>query len=236
MKTIKQWNEDSQEFQKPNILSDPTTYITITFPWQSSDGCIQFTYMGREFYSDLLKQVLDLSFQQNWNQNSALTKIFNYSHLDIPNTDSQVSNQIILYGNYGSGKSHILMALGADLHCTFSLMSDGKLRVVVIACCEDLVKSNYVNSFKKALLLAFANDKDTRLKIIRIQDSNGLVNFCNDLTFENIKLYFILDQADALDEISNQNQSSEVLKVIEKMCANHLIIKGVPANHENAKV
>jgi len=134
--------------------------------------------------------------------------------------------KLFVYGTVGYGKSHILSAIACFLFRT------GK-RVVFLPDCRQLAVDP-VKYIKFALLLTYANDDAKIREINACEDFCQIINFCESLYEE--KLYFIVDQMNALDELDNTEVSSEkkqqTRENLDKMVDNHFYIKSSSANYK----
>ncbi|PKK59642.1 hypothetical protein RhiirC2_820485 [Rhizophagus irregularis] len=134
--------------------------------------------------------------------------------------------KLFVYGTVGYGKSHILSAIACFLFRT------GK-RVVFLPDCRQLAVDP-VKYIKFALLLTYENDDAKIREINACEDFCQIINFCESLYEE--KLYFIVDQMNALDELDNTGVSLEIKQQIrrdiDKMTNHHFYIMSSSANNK----
>ena len=167
-----------------------------------------FEYMGRERFGNLWEHVQSLQI------GSGLSQLF-------------------LYGNMGSGKSHMLAALVCLL---FRL---GNRPVYIPDYWQMLldplpyIQSALLCSFADAPSLAFRN------KIRSFQKINDAIIFCRNLG--TMRLYFIIDQMNTLEEelpntdsVSNPDKQ-ELRAFLHRISTGHYSITSASANYRTAQ-
>ncbi|CAG8660646.1 1384_t:CDS:1, partial [Diversispora eburnea] len=132
--------------------------------------------------------------------------------------------EMFIYGTVGYGKSHILTAIACFL------LRSGK-RVVYLPDCRKLAvdPTEYIQS---ALFLTYVDDDAKTNKINACESFDQIIKFCRSL---DEKLYFIVDQMNALDEYNdtgiNTNLKQKIKGDIDRMCWGHFYIKSSSANN-----
>jgi hypothetical protein len=133
--------------------------------------------------------------------------------------------KLFVYGTVGYGKSHILSAIACFLFRT------GR-RVVFLPDCRQLAVDP-VKYVKYALFLTYSDDET------KINEINGYKDFCQIIDFcESLdeKLYFIVDQINALDEKDDTgvslNVKEQIRRDIDKMVDSHFYIMSSSANNK----
>ncbi|EXX67380.1 uncharacterized protein OCT59_004648 [Rhizophagus irregularis] len=131
--------------------------------------------------------------------------------------------KLFVYGTVGYGKSHILSAIACFLFRT------GR-RVVFLPDCRQLAVDP-VDYTKSALFLAYHDDDAKINEINSCENFENIVDFCKKLQFKE-KLYFIVDQMNALDELDNTGVSLKIKQQINKMSNYHYYIMSFSANNK----
>lgn len=141
-----------------------------------------------------------------------------------------------IYGTMGYGKSHILAAM------TCYLIRTGKY-VVYLPDCRAFTYDP-LKYIKSALLLTFTYKVDEFKTILDCEKLEDIVDFCNTLGLYDRRLYFIVDQFNALDYDEGINNAFDndisthekkiVYDLINKMTTEHYIIKSASANNKSA--
>ncbi|PKK57888.1 hypothetical protein RhiirC2_763739, partial [Rhizophagus irregularis] len=133
--------------------------------------------------------------------------------------------KLFIYGTVGYGKSHILTAIACFLFRT-------RRRVVFLPDCRQLAVDP-VEYIKLALFLTYENDDVKISEINACEDFCQIIKFCKSL---EEKLYFIVDQMNALDEGDNTGISLEkkrqIRENLDKMVDNHFYIMSSSANNK----
>ncbi|POG61805.1 hypothetical protein GLOIN_2v1786107 [Rhizophagus irregularis DAOM 181602=DAOM 197198] len=133
--------------------------------------------------------------------------------------------KLFVYGTVGYGKSHILSAIACFLFRT------GK-RVIFLPDCRQLALDP-VDYVKSALFLAYQDNNTKINEINSCEKFDDIINFCKPL---NEKLYFIVDQMNALDEQDNTGISLEIKQQIrrdlDRMSNYHYYIMSSSANNK----
>uniref|UniRef100_U9UR05 Crinkler effector protein N-terminal domain-containing protein n=1 Tax=Rhizophagus irregularis (strain DAOM 181602 / DAOM 197198 / MUCL 43194) TaxID=747089 RepID=U9UR05_RHIID len=136
--------------------------------------------------------------------------------------------KLFVYGTVGYGKSHILSAIACFLFRT------GR-RVVFLPDCRQLAVDP-VDYVKSALFLAYHDDDAKINEINSCENFENIVDFCKKLQFKE-KLYFIVDQMNALDEFDNTGVNSKTKQQIrcdiDKMSNYHYYIMSSSANNKS---
>ncbi|RUS24678.1 hypothetical protein BC938DRAFT_473241, partial [Jimgerdemannia flammicorona] len=139
--------------------------------------------------------------------------------------------KLFIFGSIGYGKSHILAAM------VCLLLQQGK-RVVFLPDCRPMAMffSEYL---KSALLLTFADSVYYQKKIYNCMSVNDIVSFSLELAKEQIHLYFIVDQFNALDNDENDNEritneDKSVKGDLGRIAYNHFYIMSASANCKSA--
>ncbi|KAF8333265.1 hypothetical protein F5887DRAFT_994782 [Amanita rubescens] len=170
----------------------------------SEEPVMMFEYMGRERFGSLWDKV------QSFRLGSG-------------------SSQLFLYGNMGSGKSHMLAALACLL---FHL---GK-RPVYLPDCRQML-TNPLPYIQSAMLCSFADPSSLarRDEIRSFQNMDDASKFCGNL---NTRLYFIVDQINALeqeeinaDPVSN-SAKQDLWAFLRKIAVGHYRITSASANYK----
>ena len=131
-----------------------------------------------------------------------------------------------VYGTKGYGKSHILAT--AVVH----LQSVENQRVVFLPQCHDLATQNTLEYIRAALLLAFADDDDTALRILTCPDEASLVTLANTKKF-----ILVADQVNSVEESSkiDADKKRDVKRLLDQLAINdRLIIRGFSASNQTA--
>lgn len=167
-----------------------------------------FEYMGRERFGKLWANV------QSFRIGSGLSRLF-------------------LYGNMGSGKSHMLAALACLL---FRL---GNHPVYIPDCRQMLMDPlSYIQS---ALLCSFADAPSLALrdKIRSFKNTSDALTFCSNLGTR--RLYFIIDQINALEEelpnadSASNSRKEELRTFLQAIPVGHYKITSASANYRTAR-
>ncbi|CAB5179533.1 unnamed protein product [Rhizophagus irregularis] len=136
--------------------------------------------------------------------------------------------KLFVYGTVGYGKSHILSAIACFLFRT------GR-RVVFLPDCRQLAVDP-VDYTKSALFLAYHDDDAKINEINSCENFENIIDFCKKLQFKE-KLYFIVDQMNALDELDDTGVSLEIKqqirRYIDKMSNYHYYIMSSSANNKS---
>ncbi|RUS13751.1 hypothetical protein BC938DRAFT_477695, partial [Jimgerdemannia flammicorona] len=140
--------------------------------------------------------------------------------------------ELFIFGSIGYGKSHILAAM------VCLLLQQGK-RVVFLPDCRAMAKG-FPEYLQAALLLTFADNVYYQKKIYNCMSVNDIHSFCRGLAKEEIRLYFIVDQLNALDNDENDNErmtnekKGRIKVDLESITNNHYYIKSASANWKSA--
>ena len=138
--------------------------------------------------------------------------------------------RLYIQGTMGYGKSHILAVLAGLLY------RSGK-RVVYLPDCRALLRQP-LDYLRASLLCAFADPSsyEKRETIRALGSTHDVEKFC----CENLPMYFIIDQMNALDaEVSNQDVSTNsqkafLLEFLTSLTVGHYQITSASANHKTA--
>ncbi|RUS27583.1 hypothetical protein BC938DRAFT_483040, partial [Jimgerdemannia flammicorona] len=136
--------------------------------------------------------------------------------------------KLFIFGSIGYGKSHILAAM------VCLLLQQGK-RVVFLPDCRAMVRG-FPEYLQASLLLTFADSVYYQKKIYNCMSVNDIRSFCRELAKEEIYLYFIVDQLNALDNDENDNErmtnkkKGRVKDDLESTTYNHYYIMSASAN------
>ncbi|KAJ6624517.1 hypothetical protein B0H10DRAFT_725210 [Mycena sp. CBHHK59/15] len=150
---------------------DPSSCVTLPFPSllrssiprsYSATGQDSFSHMGRSALSPVMSAVGSL--------------------------DRRTLRPVVLFGTYGSGKSHLLTALASIL------FAQGKRVVFMPECC--LVAEDPVFWLKLAFTLAFADLPQTSQRITQFKTVDDFVEFARDCRED---IYFLVDGPDRLE-------------------------------------
>jgi hypothetical protein len=139
----------------------------------------KFSFIGRVAFTSLLDNARDFIFPTE----AALGETSsNHSHM-------------MVYGNMGGGKSHMLMALALQLSQDFANFNPRKRRIVVLPQASDLT-TNGAEYMRAALMLAFANDGESLPLLAQASTMAELKDFC---ALHNGKLVYIIDQYESFE-------------------------------------
>jgi hypothetical protein len=141
-------------------------------------------------------------------------------------------SQLYIHGSMGYGKSYILAALAC-------LLSRRGKRVVYLPDCRQALRP-FLPYLQSALLCAFADPSSTSLrdKIRQFKTAEDATNFVR--TLGNIRLYFIVDQINALEheDVNTDNVSNTMKDNIRDflfaMFVSHYSITSASANYRTA--
>lgn len=172
----------------------------------SEEPVMMFEYMERECFGSLWDKVQSLRIGSG-------------------------SSQLLLHGNMGYGKSHMLAALACLL---FRL---GK-RPVYLPDCRQML-ANSLSYIQSAMLCSFADPSSSSLarrdEIRSFQNMDDALKFCGN--FRETHLYFIIDQINALekeetnaDSVSNF-QKEDLQAFLQKITVGHYSIASASANY-----
>lgn len=100
---------------------------------------------------------------------------------------------------------------------------------------------NFLQYMKCSLLTTFGNSETKQIDILEYYSMASIIDFCQNLAlYDNIYLYFIIDQLNALDydktnkdKLSN-NDKREIQNAINKITSLHFIITCASVNCEAA--
>lgn len=200
----------------PTEYSNPGKIMTIPFP-----------YLGPIVPTERFSLTTDKSFHYMGREKfaEALTMINSF---EIPNGDKV----LYIYGSIGYGKSHILAAMAC------LLIQQGK-RVVYLPDCRAML-ADFLSYLQAGLLLAFGDSKHYQRRIQGFKRRTDIIDFCKHISMRNIRLYFIVDQLNALDEehsnddINANLKKNSTIDSLGKIVYNHFVIKSASANHKSA--
>ena len=116
-----------------------------------------------------------------------------------------------LSGTLGYGKSYILAAVAC-------LLIRQGFKVVYLPDCRGLVRA-FCGYLRAALLLTFAGKRALQEEILACSDDKTLVGWCTNI---KDKLYFIVDQINALDTCEEALDS--VSKRSREKCSNYIAV------------
>ena len=137
-----------------------------------------------------------------------------------------------LHGTLGAGKSHMLAAL------VCLLSKEGK-KVVYLPDCRALLRHPF-RYLQLALLRTFHDDPEASNSLMHYNTEDGLVLFC-DTVAEDVRLYFIIDQLNALDvqdgamDHNNNSKKASVRNTLDKITMLHLRICSSTGNYMNSR-
>ena len=140
--------------------------------------------------------------------------------------------KLCVYGTIGYGKSHILAAVACYL------MQQGK-KVIYLLDCHAMLRG-FVRYVKDALLLAFGDSPNHQQEIAALESADDIAAFSERIYNEEIDLYFIVDQMNALDfEEDNKDASSNGMKEkvsegLNSIMYGHYVVKSASANYRTA--
>lgn len=189
----------------------------------------QFSCLGREIFPKLEAKVQDFLSHGTTQTIESSPKTHN-AH--------QVLRRMLIYGNTGTGKSHLLMMLGMSLRKQFQAETPTNRRIVIVPSAFNLVtyKMDYLLA---AVRLACAADKRDLAELEDINDPKDLGRFCGG----DIRYIFIVDQADYL-EVVKEDEYARIVATLAKEARDMLtyvvghrnfIIYGSSANNDTAK-
>ncbi|UZO21852.1 uncharacterized protein OCT59_014236 [Rhizophagus irregularis] len=194
--------------ENETIYSDPKNFLSLPYP-----------YLGEKLPIDRFDIDHDGSFIF-----MGRTK-FEQVLEDINKLRPRSYMKLFIYGTVGYGKSHILTAIACFLFRT-------RRRVVFLPDCRQLAVDP-VEYIKLALFLTYENDDVKISEINACEDFCQIIKFCKSL---EEKLYFIVDQMNALDEGDNTGISLEkkrqIRENLDKMVDNHFYIMSSSANNK----
>ncbi|GBC36095.1 hypothetical protein GLOIN_2v1736613 [Rhizophagus irregularis DAOM 181602=DAOM 197198] len=194
--------------ENETIYSDPKNFLSLPYP-----------YLGEKLPIDRFDIDHDGSFIF-----MGRTK-FEQVLEDINKLRPRSYMKLFIYGTVGYGKSYILTAIACFLFRT-------RRRVVFLPDCRQLAVDP-VEYIKLALFLTYENDDVKISEINACEDFCHIIKFCKSL---EEKLYFIVDQMNALDEGDNTGISLEkkrqIRENLDKMVDNHFYIMSSSANNK----
>ena len=144
----------------------------------------KFPFIGRLAFTSLLDNARDFIFP---------TKA-------TPGETSSNHSHMMVYGNMGGGKSHMLMVLALQLCQEFANDTLRKRRLVVLPQASDLVTYG-ANYMRAALMLAFADDEESLSLLVQTSTMTGLNAFCD---LHAGKLVFIIDQYESFENTGGE--------------------------------
>ncbi|RHZ66308.1 hypothetical protein Glove_308g2 [Diversispora epigaea] len=190
------------------VYSDPKNFLLLPFPYPGSDKPVdRFAINVDGFFN----------FMGRTEFNNVLSEIMTFRF-------GTGYREMFIYGTVGYGKSHILAAIACFL------LRNGK-RVVYLPDCRKLAVDP-IEYIQSALFLTYVDDDANINKINACESFDQIIKFCRLL---DERLYFIVDQMNALDEYNdtgiNTNLKQEIKGDIDKMCVGHFYIKSSSANN-----
>jgi hypothetical protein len=195
-----------------NDYSDPKSYISLPFPYPDKKPIDRFDIDNDGFFTFMgRKEFINV-----------LKTIYGFR----PNGYMK----LLVYGTVGYGKSHILSAI------TCFLLRTGN-RVVYLPDCRQLAMDP-VDYVKSALFLAYHDDDKRINEISSCIEFVDIVNYCKSLKMVyKERLYFIVDQMNALDENDEtgipQRIKEEIKRGIDQMANHHYYIISSSANNKS---
>jgi hypothetical protein len=121
----------------------------------------------------------------------------------------------------GYGKSHLLAAL------VCLLIKEGKC-VIYIPDCAALVMKPIV-TLRAALLPVFSGEPKIIEKIMAADGVTQFIRIIQD--YEDGRLYFVIDQANALDMAATTNRQAELRDYLWEMCGNQYAVYSASGNY-----
>jgi ATPase involved in DNA replication initiation len=117
-------------------------------------------------------------------------------------------NELWLYGTKGYGKSHLLAALT----CYLLFL---KRRVVFIPDASETVR-NWVSTVRKALLFAWANNREVVHEIMMLDNPQAIIGFleANLRDEHGQKVILIVDQMNVLESVKTTMRQSGEMQIL----------------------
>jgi len=196
----------------PDYYSDPCNMITVPFPFIFSELPLERFRFKRSDFEYMGRE----TFSELWRT--------------IQDFNPMSCTRLYIQGTMGYGKSHILAALA-------SLLSRSGKRTVYLPDCGEML-ANTMEYLQTALLCAFADpsSSDKRKTIRTLESLNDLKGFC----CANLRMYFIIDQMNALDDedpnedIASNQKKFRAREYLTSLTTGHYRIISASANHKTA--
>jgi hypothetical protein len=201
---------------EPTLYADPAHVMSLPFP--------SLNNVPRRFNMSIPATTFSFMGRERF---AEVWKTFS-----IINDNPLHRRAMYIYGSMGYGKSHILAAL------VCLLIRSGE-RVVYVPDCAEAIKDSF-EYMRTAFLLAFC-DSPSRLEEIAAWNClNDITKFCRDLRWAKVRLWFVIDQANALDQQEdgrdNYNRSRmELDDFLSGVSVNHFEIYSASANVNSYK-
>jgi len=201
----------------PIVYSNPEKIINIPFPYLGTTSPVErFAIKSDESF--------DYMGREGFAQVLAVIE-----SLKIPNG----FRKFHIYGSIGYGKSHILAAMAC------LLFQQGK-RVVYLPDCRAMAE-DFLEYFKRSLLTTFGDSEHIQLEILGCNSVDAIMSFCKRIALaDDIYLYFIIDQLNALDydETQKDKLTNDKRKftqnAIDIITSVHFAITSASANYQAA--
>ncbi|CAG8643231.1 4952_t:CDS:2 [Ambispora gerdemannii] len=195
----------------PAVYSNPQNFLSLPFPYPSERRPTdRFTISNDGLFTFMGRK--------------AFSNVLSQINMLKPYTGYM---KMFIYGTVGYGKSYVLTAIACYL------LRSGR-RVVYLPDCRELAV-NPVEYIKSALFLTYVDDDAKISEINACENFDQIIKFCESL---DEKLYFIVDQMNALDELDNTGINLEkkrhVKENINILCWAHYYIKSSSANNRSA--
>jgi len=141
--------------------------------------------------------------------------------------------ELYLNGTLGYGKSHFMCAIA------FWLLKDGE-RVVYLPEAKGLIRAE-VQYIRHAFRLTFADDEEILGEVELCKSKEDFEALAMKLAGSGIRIYFLLDQANAFDDESGVSgaQTSvrrEKLDWIDRVTSEHFLILSASGNYQKAAI
>jgi hypothetical protein len=128
--------------------------------------------------------------------------------------------RLYVSGSVGYGKAHLLVAL-------VCLLIKGK-RVVYIPDCAALVMKPIL-TLRAALFPVFSGEPKIIEKSMAVDGVTQVIRIIQD--YENGSLYFVIDQANALDMAATTNRQAELRDYLWELCGNQYAVYSASGNY-----
>jgi len=137
-----------------------------------------------------------------------------------------------IHGTLGYGKSYMLAAL-------VIVLITRKKKVVYLPDCRQLVR-DFLAYLKNALVLTYAGDLETQCELLKYTRGQALVRWCTlRATSVGERLYFVIDQLNALDtgsesldsvSVQERQQCAKLIAILE---GSHYLIYSSSGNYKH---
>lgn len=144
-------------------------------------------------------------------------------------------HKMLVYGTFGAGKSHMLMALSLKLRQQYMGLQPVTRRIVVVFNATELIGNQGFSNMLQAMLIAHADDALSLDSLAMIQDWGELMDFC---TCASGNLVFMVDQAEEIDiSVTSLNTPAAHARamLLSLVGEKHYAIFGASATAEMAK-